>query len=107
MITSRLMLSTLLLGSLALPAQAHAVAPRLNGPCHHQVRPVYRVAATTDAVPDVRAPVVAATLPAPMIGPAASSAAAAPSTMPHTASSTAPTPHISATAPATPGVKAN
>ena len=110
MITSRLMLSTMLLGWLALPAlalaQTHAVAPHLNGLHHHHVRPVHRIAVSTNAGPDVRAPVVAAS---PVSGPVAGTSMVGPSTMPHRSSGTTPmpAPRVGATVPATSGVKAN
>jgi hypothetical protein len=110
MITSRLMLTTLLLGSLALPAlaQAHPVAPHVNSLHHRTTRPVHRAAAAANAVPDVKAPVVAATPASPVAGPMAGT----PATMPRATVGTAPlapmsTPRIVTTVPAAPGAKVN
>lgn len=113
MITSRLMLTTLLLGSLALPAlaQAHAVAPHLNGLHHRTLRP-HRIAAATNAVPDVKVPVMAATPASPTANPMAGATVGTSSTMSHAAVGTAPlaplsTPRVMTTGPAVPGAKAN
>lgn len=114
MITSRLMLTTLLLGSLALPAlaQTHPVAPHVNSLHHRTVRPVHRAAAAANAVPDAKAPVMAATPAPPVAGPMAGAAAGTPATMPRVTIGTAPlapmsTPRVVTTVPATPGAKVN
>ena len=106
MITSRLMLSTMLLGSLALPAlaQTHAVAPRVSNLHHCTVRP-HRVAATASAVPDARGPLVAAAPASPVAGPVAGTA----SMMSHLAVGTTPVAPMSAprVGTAVPGAKVN
>lgn len=132
MITSRLMLTTLLLGSLALPAlaQTHPVASHVNSLHHRTARPVHRAAAAVNAAPDVKAPVVAATPASPVAGPMAGTAAGVgtakgagavagagttagmPSAMPRATVGTVPlapmsTPRVVTTVPATPGAKVN
>ncbi len=114
MITSRLMLTTLLLGSLALPAlaQTHSVSPHVNSLHHRTARPVHRAAAAANAVPDVKAPVTAATPASPVSGPVAGAVMGTPSTMPRATVGAAPlapvsTPRVVTTVPATPGAKVN